>query len=171
MSDRPRPPFIVSTDSVPEDPGKYPDSDEVLSYGRSIGKVAGLLRMGLHVERVPPGHRTSWPHAEEDEEEFVFVLEGAVDAWIDGDVYPMKKGDLAAFPCGTGISHTFLNQGDEDALLLVGGEAGKSDSRIYYPLSPERRAQMAWSRWWDDVPSRELGPHDGKPRRSGGDKA
>jgi hypothetical protein len=68
--------------------------------------------------RVPPGHRVSWPHAEEKEEEFVFVLEGEIDAWIDGALYRMKRGDLAAFPAGTGICHTFLNNGKHEATLL-----------------------------------------------------
>jgi uncharacterized cupin superfamily protein len=158
-----RPPFIVSTVDIPEQPGQYPQSDEVLSFGRPIGKVAGLLRLGLHVERVPAGHRTSYPHAEQNEEEFVYVLEGEIDAWIDGHVHRMKQGDLAAFPAGTGISHTMINQGECDAVLLVGGEASQRRNRIYYPLNPERRAQIAWSRWWDDVPERALGPHDGMP--------
>jgi uncharacterized cupin superfamily protein len=158
-----RPPFILSTDSVPEVSHRYPNSDEQLSAGRPIGRAAGMRRLGLHVERVPPGHRTSWPHAEEDEEEFVYVLEGEIDAWIDGVLHPMKKGDLAAFPCGTGICHTFLNNGDTDALLFVGGER-RSDSRIFYPLHPQRRGDMPWSNWWDDVPVRPMGPHDGVPR-------
>ena len=65
-----RPPFIVSTRDVAEDAGTgYPGSDERLSFGRPIGRAAGLERIGLHVERLPPGHRTSWPHAEEKEEE------------------------------------------------------------------------------------------------------
>jgi uncharacterized cupin superfamily protein len=162
-----RPPFIVSSADVPETAGKYPQSDEVLTYGRAIGKHAGLLRIGLHVCRLPPGHRTSYPHAEEDEEEFVYVLQGEVQAWIDGELHAMKAGDLAAFPAGTGISHTFLNDGDADALLLVGGEAGRADSRIFYPLNPERKAQLTWSRWWDDVPGRALGSHDGRPRKRG----
>src|SRR5262245_34762826 len=160
----PRPPFILSSEDVPEEPGKYPDGDEFLSYGRPIGKAAGLLRIGLHVERLPPGHRTSYPHAEEDEEEFVYVLEGEVDAWIDGQLFHMKAGDLAAFPAGTGISHTILNDGEREARLLVGGEASRRRSKIFYPKNPERRAQIAWSQWWDDAPPRELGPHDGKPR-------
>ena len=125
-----RPAFIVSTGDVLEEPGKYPKSDEVLSFGRAIGKAAGLLRIGLHVERVPPGHRTSYPHAEQDEEEFVYVLEGEVDAWIDGELHRMRAGDLAAFPAGTGISHTILNDGERDALLLVGGEASRRQSKI-----------------------------------------
>jgi uncharacterized cupin superfamily protein len=168
MNERTRPPFIISANSVPEEPGKYPRSDEVLSAGRAIGKAAGLLRIGLHVERVAPGQRTSWPHAEEDEEEFVYVLEGEIDAWIDGELHAMKKGDLAAFPCGTGINHAFLNNGDADALLLVGGERGKPDSKIFYPLHPGRRQDIPWSQWWEDVPARTMGPHDGVPRRRGG---
>src|SRR5262245_47145285 len=103
-----RPPFIVSTRDVPESPGNYPKSDEMLSHGRAIGKTAGLLRLALHVERLPPGHRTSYPHAEQNEEEFVYVLEGEVQLWIDGHLHAMKPGDLAAFPAGTGICHTVI---------------------------------------------------------------
>src|SRR5262245_34537969 len=94
----PRPSFLLSAADLPEKGGRYPHSDEILSYGRPIGRAAGLQRIGLHVERVPPGHRTSYPHAEEDEEEFVWVLEGEIDAWIDGHLHAMKPGDLAAFP-------------------------------------------------------------------------
>jgi uncharacterized cupin superfamily protein len=163
MAPPPRPAFIVSTDAVPEEPGQYPGSDEVLAHGRPIGRAAGLQRIGLHVERLSPGHRLSYPHAEADEEEFVFVLDGAVDAWLDGHLHPMRSGDLAAFPAGTGTCHTFINNGDEPALLLVGGEASKPSNRIYYPLNPERRAQVGEASWWADVPLGEQGGHDGLP--------
>jgi uncharacterized cupin superfamily protein len=162
--DTARPPFIVSTADIPEAAGSYPNSDEKLVYSRNIGRAAGLRRIGLHAQRLAPGHRTSWPHAEENEEEFVYVLEGEVDAWVDGHLHRMKKGDLAAFPAGTGICHTILNNGTEDALLLVGGERAKSDSRIYYPLHPGRRNDLPWSAWWEDVPKRPLGDHDGEAR-------
>jgi len=161
MSDRP--PFIIASADVPEDVGRYPGSDEIFSHGRPIGKAAGLLRIGLHLERLPPGHRLSLPHAEEKEEEFVYVIEGEVDAWIDGRLVPMRAGDLAAFPAGTGTCHTFINNSDRQALLLGGGERAKSDNRIFYPLNPERRPQMPWSHWWHDIPLAPQGPHDGKP--------
>ncbi len=159
----PRPPFILRAADVPERTHTYPHSDEPMAPGRAIGRAAGLLRIGLHLVRMPPGTRTSWPHAEQNEEEFVYVLEGAVDAWIDGELHPMGPGDLAAFPAGTGISHTFLNNSEQEALLLVGGESAKCDSRIFYPLNPGRRADMSWAEWWEDVPKRALGPHDGLP--------
>jgi uncharacterized cupin superfamily protein len=159
-----RPPFIVSSDDVAETQTHYPNSDERLCFARRIGKAAGLLRIGVSLVRLPPGHRTSWPHAEEKEEEFVYVLEGDVEAWVDGVVHPMTAGDFAAFPAGTGICHTLINDGDREAKLLVGGEADKSENRIFYPLHPQRRGDMPWSSWWSDVPQRERGPHDGKPR-------
>jgi len=159
-----RPRFIISTADVPEKDGAYPDSDERLAFGRPIGRVAGLERIGLHVVRVPPGRRTSFPHAESAEEELVYVLEGEVDAWIDGDLHPMSKGDLAAFPAGTGVCHAFLNNGERDALLLVGGER-KTENRIYYPVNPERKAQVPAGEWWDDIPLAPQGSHDGRARR------
>lgn len=158
-----RPPFIRSTGDVPEHAHVYPQSSERMGPVRRLGQEAGLQRMGINIQRLPPGSRSSWPHAEEDEEEFVYVIEGSVDAWIDGHVHGMRAGDLAAFPAGTGISHCFINNTLRDAVLLVGGEAPKAGSRIFYPLNPSRRADMPPSRWWDDVPSHELGPHDGLP--------
>lgn len=158
---RSRPPFIISSHDVVETPGSYAGTDEVFSYARAIGRAAGLQRLGLHLVKVPPGQRTSMPHAEEDEEEFVYVIEGEIDAWIDGDLHPMRAGDLAAFPPGTGIAHSFLNNGTADALLLVGGERSKRGNRYTYPLHPERRDEH----WWEDAPTRSLGPHDGVPRR------
>ena len=67
----------------------------------------------------------------------------------------MKAGDLAAFPSGTGICHTFLNNGAREATLLVGGEANKPDNRIRLPAAPASVAgDMPWSHWWDDAPAR-----------------
>ena len=132
-----RPPFIISSADVPERIHHYPRSTEGMAPSRPIGRTAGLMRIGLHLVRVPPGTRTSWPHAESAEEEFAYLLEGEVDAWIDGE---------------------------REAVLLVGGEADKAENRIYYPLHPGRREDLPWSRWWDDIPRRPLGTHDGTPR-------
>jgi uncharacterized cupin superfamily protein len=158
-----RPPFIIAAASCPETSHKYPNSDEHTGHHRSLGRAAGLQKIGVNLTRLLPGERSSWPHAEEKEEEFVYVLEGEVDAWIDGVLHAMRPGDFAAFPSGTGISHCFLNNSEHDVLLIVGGEASKRDNRIYYPLHPQRRNDLPSSEWWDDVPKHRMGPHDGMP--------
>lgn len=158
-----RPSFIVSASELPETAHVYPQSSERMGPVRRLGNAAGLGRIGVNLQRLPPGTRSSWPHAEENEEEFVYVLEGKVDAWIDGDLHSMVAGDLAAFPAGTGICHCFINNGTREALLLVGGETAKQGSRIFYPLNPSRRADLKAGDWWEDVPQRPLGPHDGLP--------
>jgi len=158
-----RPPFIVSTGELPEYTHVYPQSDEAMGPMRSAGSAAGLVRIGINLQRLPPGKRSSWPHAESSEEEFVYVIEGEVDAWIDGELYRMLAGDFAAFPAGTGICHCFINNSGREALLLVGGEAAKPGNRVVYPLNPSRRADLEAADWWHDAPSTKLGGHDGLP--------
>ena len=165
-----RPSFIRASSEVSEHAHVYPQSIEPMGPVRRLGKAAGLQRIGVNIQRLPPGSRSSWPHAEENEEEFVYVIHGSVDAWIDGHIHRMEPGDLAAFPAGTGICHCFINNSDGEVVLLVGGEAPKQGSRIFYPLNPSRRSDLDPSDWWDDVPRHELGPHDGLPNAARGKK-
>ena len=74
------------------DDSTYPDSDELFSIGAPLARKLGLGRIGIHHERLPPGRRTSYPHAESDEEEFVYVLEGYPEAWINGHLWKLEPG-------------------------------------------------------------------------------
>ena len=68
------------------DNGTYPGSQELLSIGSPFGRHFGFARLGIHHELLPPGRRTSWPHCEETEDEFIYVIEGTPDVWLDGDL-------------------------------------------------------------------------------------
>jgi uncharacterized cupin superfamily protein len=162
-----RPPFIGNYKDVQEpDNSHYQGSDELLSIGAPVGKKFGLKKIGIHIETLLPGRRTSWPHAESDEEEFAYVIEGNPHVWIDGHIHELSPGDFVAFPSGIGIAHTFLNNTNKVCLLLVGGEANKSENKVFYPLHPERNKQCDEKNMlWKDHPQHELGPHDGLPRR------
>ena len=48
----------------------------------------------MRVQVLKPGRRTSWPHAERDEDEFIYIVSGKVDAWNDGHITPMEAGDF-----------------------------------------------------------------------------
>ena len=164
-ADQPRPDFIKHySDLMDDDNACYSGSNELLSIGAPVGKLLGLIKIGIHIETLPPGRRTSWPHAESAEEEFAYIIEGHPQVWIDGDTHDLQPGDFIAFPSGTGISHTFLNNTNVNALLLVGGEANKQQNKIFYPLHPERNEEMkAKDCLWDDHPERAIGSHDGLP--------
>ena len=156
-----RPDFIAHwSDLEKSDDRHYGGDTELMSIGASLGRNLGLTRIGIHHERLPPGRRTSYPHAESAEEEFVYVLEGEPDAWIDGHLHKLKPGDAVAFPAATGICHTFLNNTPSEVRLLVVGERDKEENRIRYPLN-EAHERTRTDRWVD-WPARPLGPHNGK---------
>jgi uncharacterized cupin superfamily protein len=158
----PRPPFIRNVTELPGEPDQYSGDDEVLAVGTLLSRTLGLRRLGIwHVE-LAAGVRTSWPHAEEKEEEFVYVLDGKPEAWIDGYVHCLVPGDCVAFPPGTGIAHTFLNNTDSTVRLLCVGERF-ADNRFFFPLHPKGYEGMKAEQLWVDPPPRERGPHDGMP--------
>ncbi|PBI82263.1 cupin domain-containing protein [Rahnella victoriana] len=142
----------------PDDSG-YAGDDERMSFGAPLGRALGLTKIGIHHERLLPGRRTCYAHAESSEDEFVYVLEGTPDAWINGHLHRLKPGDAVGFPHGTGICHTFINNTDEEIRLLVVGEANKPENRIYYPLNQEYEATRKDR--WRDVPEQQFGDHDG----------
>ncbi|MDR3435172.1 cupin domain-containing protein [Telmatospirillum sp.] len=144
------------------DESHYPGSRELMSIGSPFGKIFGFQRLGIHHEVLPPGRRTSWPHAEEKEDEFIFVVEGTPDVWLDGDLYRLKPGDGVGFPAGTGQAHCFLNNTDALVRLLVVGDRNRPDNRFHYPLHAAYD-QTIGKQWWNDAPPRKLGPHDGLP--------
>jgi uncharacterized cupin superfamily protein len=156
------PDFIVHWKDIRREPGSYPGSQEKLGIHSEFARHFGLTRVGVHHEVLPPGRRTSWPHAERDEEEFVFVLEGEPDVWIDGVLYRLKPGDGVGFPDKTGISHVFINNTEAPVRLIVAGEASRARSKVYYPMHPTRNQEIG-EMLWTDVPKREMGPHDGMP--------
>jgi uncharacterized cupin superfamily protein len=143
------------------EPQRYSGSREPMVIGSPLGQALGLTRIGIHHQRLLPGRRTSYPHAESAEEEFVYVIGGCPDVWIDGHLHRLQPGDAVAFPAGTGICHTFINNTDTEVELLVVGEAAKPENRIRYPLDPAHEARRTDR--WSDWPARPLGPHDGRP--------
>jgi len=122
----------------------------------ALGRVLGLERCGVNLETIAPSGRSSMPHAHSHEEEFVYVLDGHPTLWLDGHTKSLAPGDCAAFPAGTGIAHSFINDSDEPIRLLIVGVHHPED-KVFYPLNPER----AHPRPWLDPPTRSLGPHPG----------
>ena len=151
-----RPPFIISAASVPENLHQYPNSDENTGHTRHIGAAAGIRKIGVNLLRLSPGERSSWPHAEEKEEEFVYVLDGEVDAWIDGSIHPMKPGDFRRFPPAPAYrTASSTTPGAKRCCWWAAGLRGVTTGS-HYPLHPQRRNDLPPSEWWHDAPQHEL---------------
>jgi uncharacterized cupin superfamily protein len=116
----------------------------------------------MRVQVLKSGRRTSWPHAERDEDEFIYVVSGTVDAWNDGDITPIGEGDFVGWQGGTGIAHTIINNSDGDAVLIVGGERSRLVNQYFYSFHKKYNKEIG-ARYWADHPVHKLGPHDGMP--------
>jgi uncharacterized cupin superfamily protein len=160
-----RPEFIKHVSEIQRaDDAHYRDSDELLGVGAPFGKTFGLTRLGIHHVTLLPGRRTSFPHAEKTEEEFVYVVKGHPHVWIDGALHALRPGDGVGFKPGTGVAHAFLNDSDTDVELIVVGDTDREDNRITYPVNPERRPQVQ-DNWWPEAETRVAGSHDGLTAR------
>jgi uncharacterized cupin superfamily protein len=85
-----------------------------------LGEQAGLSQFGVHVERLPPGSRSSFRHWHETEDEFAYVLEGELVLVEDTETL-LKAGDAAAWKAGVPVGHCLENRSAADAVLLVVG--------------------------------------------------
>jgi uncharacterized cupin superfamily protein len=163
-----RPPEIVRWEDIEGPEWSYKGRSEKMGRDADFSTHFGFDRFGVHHVRLEPGRRTSLPHAESVEDEFIFVIEGTPEVWIDGHLHRLVPGDAVGFKAGTGVSHTFLNNSDSVVRMIVVGDRARADGRILYPLDPDRKPLR--DDWWDDAPARALGPHDGLPTspRNGG---
>jgi uncharacterized cupin superfamily protein len=160
---RGKPHFVVHwREILSSKANRYPKSDEDQTLDARYDNRARFSRIGMRLQLLKRGRRSSWPHAERDEDEFIYVVSGRVDAWNDGYVTPMGEGDFVGWAGGTGIAHAIINNGDEDAVLIVGGERSRMANQYFYVFHPSRNREEA-KNYWADHPYRDLGPHDGMP--------
>jgi uncharacterized cupin superfamily protein len=159
-----RPPEIVRWEDIEGPEWSYKGRTETMGRDADYSSQFGFDRLGIHHVRLEPGRRTSLPHAESVEDEFIFVIEGTPDVWVDGVLHRLTPGDAVGFKAGTGVAHTFLNNSGSVVRLIVVGDRDRPGGKILYPVDPDRRPLR--TDWWEDAPERTLGPHDGTPSAS-----
>lgn len=162
-----RPEFIKNCEELRTDQSfSYPGDNETFGTGAALGRCFGLKRVAINYEVLAPGDRSSWPHAHSDEEEFIFILEGEPQIWIDGKVFDLKAGDCVGLPPGTGHAHALLNNSNKEVKSIVVGEGDVANDKIFYPMHEARNLEMRnKGHFWHDHPKHQFGPHDGKTDR------
>ncbi len=76
---------------------------------------------------LPPGKWSSQRHWHTHEDEFVYVLGGELTLVEDGAETPLRAGDCAAFPKGSGDGHHLQNRGTIEAVYLEVGSRHPDD--------------------------------------------
>ncbi|KAG8687130.1 hypothetical protein FRC11_007743, partial [Ceratobasidium sp. 423] len=138
---------------------------ELFAYATSLSQETGLSgRFGCNLEIIPPGARSSDPHAHSVEDELVFIIQGEGLVWLDGHTFPVSSGDAIGFRSGSGLAHTVINNSNaqdeesgQDLVMWIVGENRRSEDKVVYPIHPEKA--KTFSRWWKDAPIRNLAPY------------
>ncbi|HMM13370.1 MAG TPA: cupin domain-containing protein [Parvibaculum sp.] len=101
-------------------------------HTRSLGDLAGLKDMGLHLVRVEPGHATTEHHFHGQDEEFLYILSGRGVAAIGAEEFPVGPGDFMAFPANSPAhSMRVPEEAGEDLVYLMGGTRSRIDICTY----------------------------------------
>ena len=69
---------------------------------RSIGDAAGLTQFGVNITRIKAGAASALRHWHEEEDEFIYMLEGELVLQENGGETVLKPGDAAGFKAGSG---------------------------------------------------------------------
>lgn len=86
---------------------------EYLTLARSPGRFV------VRHERLAPGRRASSAHSHSKIEEFIVVLAGRLQVWIDGETHGLGPGDYVVFTAATGVAHFLFNDSDTLAEYLT----------------------------------------------------
>ena len=94
---------------------------------RRLGDAGGLSDFGVNLMTLPPGGWSSQRHWHSHEDEFVYVVEGALILVEDEGETVLRAGDCAAFPKGSGNGHHLINRTSATAIYLEVGSRHPED--------------------------------------------
>ena len=129
-----RPAFLVSLTEAPSGEGEYEPGGETFGISTRVGDHAGLRRIGVNLDVIRPGERSTKFHWHHEEEECFLVLGGTGVLQVGSDTYPVGPGDFFAKSEGSERAHQFINNGEADLRILTVGE--HRGDQAEYPAAP-----------------------------------
>ena len=85
----------------------YPAPFQAEHQGRhkqALGDAVGLTQFGVNIARIEPGQSSALRHWHEQEDEFIYMLEGELVLIENDGETVLKPGDAAGFKAGSGIA-------------------------------------------------------------------
>src|ERR1700756_1210160 len=96
-----------------------------------IGRALGSAAIGLTVQTVPPGHRSSRRHRHMFQEEILIVMAGNGTLHHGDERLAVKPGDAVCYLPGDAEPHTFENAGDSDLVIWAFGNRFRHEVCVY----------------------------------------
>ncbi len=98
---------------------------------KRLGDAGGLSQFGVNLTRLAPGAMSALRHWHEQEDEFVYVLEGELVLVEEDGETVLHPGDAAAFPAGNPNGHHLVNRSGAPALYLEIGTRAAEETAHY----------------------------------------
>ena len=85
---------------------------------KRLGNEVNLSQFGVNLTKLKPGAASALRHWHENEDEFVFILEGKATLIEDEVETVLGPGDAAGFKAGIANGHQLVNNSEADLALL-----------------------------------------------------
>ena len=101
------------------------------SHQKDLGRSLGSEAVGLRIQRVPPGKRSSLKHRHLFQEETVLVLSGEGVLLHGQERIPVRPMDCVAHLPSDPAAHCFENTGAADLVILACGNRFRHEVCLY----------------------------------------
>ena len=118
-------PNVLPARTVPARPCRNPSPTQWSDLGRAediaLSDAGGLTQFGAFLEIMHPGAQSSLRHWHEEEDEFLFVLDGTVTLLEDSGPQQIGPGTCVCWPAKVANAHCLRNDGSVPATLFIAG--------------------------------------------------
>jgi len=115
-------------DVVPFD---YSFDPPITARMADIGRALGSASIGLAIQTVQSGHRSSRRHRHVFQEEILIVMGGTGVLHHGDERLPVGPGDAICYLPGDGEAHAFENTGSEELIVWAFGNRFRHEVCIY----------------------------------------
>jgi uncharacterized cupin superfamily protein len=108
---------------------------------RALGDALNLTQFGVNLVTLAPGAWSSQRHWHQEEDEFIFVLEGEVTLVTDAGETVLNPGMTAGFPAGKPDGHHLINRSGSPVRYLEVGTRADTEVAQYSDIDMTVRKQ------------------------------
>jgi uncharacterized cupin superfamily protein len=112
-------------------PFDYECESPIAARMTDIGRALGSVSIGVTIQTVRPGHRSSRRHRHLFQEEILVVMAGSGTLHHGDERLPVGPGDAICYLPGDPEPHAFENTGSEDLVIWAFGNRFRHEVCLY----------------------------------------